>query len=223
MKALRSSPFRVFLVMLSFLLMALSGLWIMGGSPTKISVEVHSELPSSILAHRFEMHCRLLPTMKLSHAGRQLALPQWASSRCEPIAISLAAGSSRYVLPFPLADIVFRTPPGPKDMDPAVVSCDAEFQAADPLQLEWYGRDERFIYLREYDADHHVRLIKLEPEQVQFIPDENAESSGCLVRYVVVMEHHGWERIYGKLFTKSCEESAKVRLLWICEQLESQH
>lgn len=222
MYSLRRSPFRVWFVLLSFMILALGGLWILGGRPTQISVEVHSALPSSILAERFEMHCRMLPHLNLRQVGGYIAPRESTSIRVQPIAISVPASANGIVMPCPIADIVLHAPPRQSDLDPAVVSCDVEFQAADQLKLEWYGRDERFIYLREYDEGHHARLVKLEPDQVEFVPNENPESEGCVVRYVVLMQHRGWERLYGKLFTKSCEESAKVRLVWICEQLESQ-
>jgi hypothetical protein len=225
MHAFKSSQLKVLLVFGSFVSLAMGGLWVLGGRPIEISVEIHSSLPSSVLSQRFERHCQQLPPLKHSTSGvtpRRLAISAESVGVVHALPAGLV-GVGTTAVPVPLADVVLGAETGGRtDFDPTMVFTDPEFHSADSLEFEWYGRDEQYIYLREFDNEHRVRLVKLAPDQVEFTPAPGGESEGCLVTYVVVMQHTGWRRLYGAFFTRGYEELTRTRLTWICRQLESQ-
>jgi hypothetical protein len=224
---LSSNPFRVFLVFVSFALMALGGLWVAGGRPTELSVEVRSTLSSEVLSHRFIETCgrlrELTDAETSSEASRRIPLHGSLTAQISVLGMIGLPQQMSIPLVLPFADIVYSSEPsGQGIVDPAIVFTDTKFFSSDAMELEWYGRDDQFIYLRELDANEHVRLVKLDPNQVEFSAQSPLESEGCLVRYMITLQHSGWQRFYGKLYTRTCEESARVRLAWICQQLESQ-
>lgn len=226
MHASKSNPFRVLLVFIGFSLIAAAGLWFTGGRPTEISIEVRSSLSPVVLAQRFEEKVSLLPELTDSQTSS-------ATSRRIPLHGSLVApisglgmiglrGIVTAPMILPIADVVYSSEPtGSGIIDPAIVFTDTKFFYSDAMELEWYGRDDQYIYLREFDAKDHIRLVKLDPALVKFVAESADGTDGCVVRYVITMQHTGWKRFYGKLYSRSCEESARVRLAWICQQLES--
>jgi hypothetical protein len=219
----KNSPVRVLLVFATFLLIAVGGLWLAGGRPTELYVEVHSPLSSAELLRRFERKLARLPELSAADTSD-------AASRTVPIHGALVAPISTIGLPgqvtipvfLPLADVIFSSEPsGQSIIDPAIVFTDTKFFTSDAMELEWYGRDDNFFYLRELDSQDHIRLVKLDPDRVEFSAAPTDGPAGCVVRYNVTLQHSGWQRFYGKLYSRTCEESARVRLSWICHQLES--
>lgn len=216
----KNSPIRVLLVFIGFMLMALCGLWMTGGQPTELTIEVRSSLSSALLSERFEQKLKLLPELSVwdTKVDATRVVPIHGTA-VAPLSMLGMPGQVTIPIVLPIADIVFSSEPsGQSILDPAIVFTDTKFFSSDAMELQWYGRDDDYFYLRELDAKDHVRLVKLDPARVEFFAEG---SEGCVVRYVITVQHSGWKRFYGKMYSRTWEESARVRLAWICQQLEA--
>jgi hypothetical protein len=225
MKSQTSSHYRVLFVFAGFLVISGLALWVMGGRQSDCVVEITSHLPCQELESRFQLQIdRLRQLDRSSLQAESIREYRFHDSGLFPISMVSPVGSR--ALPLPLADIVMGPDSGsePGLLDPAVVFAEPKFRYSEDLDLEWFGRDTRFVYLREVDHENRVRLVKLDPDSLSFVDSAAADSaedgSGSVLRYTFQVKHSGIQRLYGKLFERSYEDAARIRMQWICRQLE---
>jgi hypothetical protein len=220
-----NSLHRVVFVFVGFLSIALFFLWVLGGRESHCVVTVASSLPSSEMQQRFQARIEQLELLdsKSLRVEQIRKLPMYEPGM---VPVSMVVHSGSFSLGrLPLADIVFL---GSEDreesisIDPAVVFSDLAFRPSSELALEWFARDSEHVYLRETDVDRHVRLVKLQQDNLRFTSTAVDGQEGSLISYTYTVRHSGFRRLYGKLFERSCESSAQARLEWICNQLEAE-
>jgi len=222
MKSQTSSHYRVLFVFVGFVTISALSLWVMGGRQSDCVVEINSSLPCQELESRFQSQIdRLRQLDRTSLQADSIRAYRIHDSGLIPI--SMVSPVRSRTLPMPLADIVVGTDlvDEPGLLDPAVVFVEPKFRYSEGLDLEWFGRDTHYVYLREVDSENRVRLVKLDPDSLSFVAGTEIESAGgSVLRYTFRVKHSGIQRLYGKLFERSYEDAARVRMLWICRQLE---
>lgn len=236
---------RVLAVILLFVPLSLIAMWFIGGTQQTIELTVQSSLPPNEMQQRFEQVLARLQPLTAEQLAERASMQDFGSKRFGNQGSNITTPSGRerlqtrpvnYVSPttptgnllqagfsLPLADIVLPEnlmQDESVDIDPSIIYRDPEF-VEKPVARNWLGKDNRNVYLEEMDTEEHMQLIRLERSKLRFEPTIIDGKSGTRIVYPISIHHRGMKRIYGKFLERECEDIAKRRLEWICEQLEA--
>jgi len=223
----KNGKFRVILVYLSFLPIALGAMWLIGGRPFFCKVTVRTNQKATEMRDRLDELAKTLPwidrdsQVSLMDLGRDVLATNTSNKK----------SSEQTTVQNVRFDIVLEDQLQDQGnffcVDPSIIGTESGFSEAGIVTREWVGRREQgsqtILVFKECDQQGRSRLVQINQEGLEFTPAPTSSVGNEIqsdVSYSFEIQHQGLKRIYGRFLERTCEENHRKRLLWICDQLK---
>lgn len=228
----KNGKFRVILVYLSFIPLALGAMWLVGGRPLPRKVTVQTNQKAARMLSKLVALSDTLPEVSGEVTDRSAeannAVFFQADTVSQVSAIEMRNQSDVQNVRF---DIITEEGQEERDsffcVDPSIIGSEEGFNDNGLVSHKWIGKisagNQTLLVMEETDQQGRSRIVQIKQSALEFEPAKSSTVGKKVLTdfsYSFEFQHQGLKRIYGRFLERTCEANHRRRLLWICDQLK---